>query len=146
MTERKEAVAEMEACLSKVGLGGGTVVLTRDARLSGANSDIPSKLSFNGAKCKKMFKKGSSERFDTVWKEICEAERNTTNRGQGKEDRQKMGAAFEKLQVYFTCLNLSPRQRREYKATLEKWGKAYVKAFGEGVVTHYVVSTYYTLS
>ena len=61
--------------------------VTKDAKLSGANSNIPSKLSFNGAKCKKMFKKGSSERFDTVWKETCEAERNTINRGQGKEDR-----------------------------------------------------------
>jgi hypothetical protein len=53
--QRKEAIEAMEWALSKAGLCGGAVVLQKDPKLSGENTDLPSKLSFNGSKCKKMF-------------------------------------------------------------------------------------------
>lgn len=137
--ERKEAIAHMEHVLSKVGLCAEAVVLTHDAKLSGANSDLPSKLSFNGAKCRKMFKESTNSDFDAMWKDVCEAKRNNTNLGQGKEDRQACWAAFQDLNFYFTAMALTGKQKADYKGIVERWGRAYVKAFGEGAVTHYVV-------
>lgn len=137
--ERKEAIAAMENCLSMVGLGGKAVVLKKDPKLSGSNSDLPCKLSFNGAKCRKMFKKSSWSSLSTCWKDVCEAERNITDAGQTKANRQECWIAFEHLQVYFTAMALTPQEIRAYKGKIERWGKAYVKAFGEGAVTHYVV-------
>lgn len=137
--ERKLALAAMEHCLSKAGLGGGSVVLTRDAKLSGDTADLPAKLSFNGAKCRKLFRKSSWSRFNKVWKDICEAERNNSNQGQSKQDRQAMWATFDDIQIYFTSMHLTAKKRRDYKTKIEMWGKAYLKAFGEGAVTHYIV-------
>ena len=87
-----------------------------------------------------MFGKAASSRFNAVWKDVCEAEHNNTNQGQGKKDRQEMWKAFAQIQPYFTLMHLTADQRRGYKAKLETWGRAYLKAFGEGAVTHYVVS------
>ena len=88
--QRNEAISAMEHALSKVGLAGGSVVLTKDAKLFGKNSDLPSKLSFNGNRCRKLFKPSSWSQLDNVWKDICNAERNNTNHGVAKKDRQDM--------------------------------------------------------
>lgn len=152
-TERKQAVVAMEHALSKAGLCSGAVVLTRDAKLSGQSSDLPAKISFNGAKCRKMFEASTMSNLDTAWKDICEAERNNTNQGRSKQQRQEVWKAFTELLPYFQCMTkrskkqrttsgfyLSPERRQAYKGIVETWGKAYVTAFGEGQVTHYVVS------
>jgi hypothetical protein len=145
---RKEAIAAMEWVLSKAGLCAGAVVLTKDSKLSGDSSDLPSRLSFSGAKCRKMFEPSTWSDVDAVWKDICEAERNNTNHGQSKRERQEVWAAFTDLLPYFQSMNkhrttsgifLSAEQRRTYKCKVERWGRAYVAVFGEGAVTHYVV-------
>jgi len=79
---QKQAVENMEKALSKIGVCGRFVVLTKDPKLSGANSDLPCKLSFNGSKCCKMFEPSTWSTFDAVWKDVCKAEGNNTNFGQ----------------------------------------------------------------
>lgn len=83
--KRKVAVAAIEWVLSKAGLCSGHVVLTRDLKLSGEHSDLPAKLSFNGAKCRKMFQPSTISTLDARWKDVCEAEHNNTNQGQTKQ-------------------------------------------------------------
>lgn len=140
---RREAISAMEHALSKAGVAGGSVVLTKDLRLSGKNSDLPNKLSFNGAACRRMFKPSSWSKLDQTWKDICEAERNTTNQGRAKRERQNMWVAFADLQIYFSNMQLSVTQRTEYKGKVEKWGRLFLKAFGECHITHYVVSDFF---
>ena len=71
--QRQETIEAMEWALSKAGLCGGAVVLQKDPKLSGENVDLPSRLSFNGSKCKKMFQPSSWSNYDAVWKDKCEA-------------------------------------------------------------------------
>jgi hypothetical protein len=49
------------------------VVLQKDPKLSGVNVDLPSRLSFDGSKCKKTFQPFSWSNYDAIWKDICEA-------------------------------------------------------------------------
>ena len=51
-----------------------------------------------------------------------------------------MWEAFEELQPYLTRLVLIVEQRRLRKEKLNKWDKAYLAAFIEEHVTHYIVS------
>jgi len=107
--ERKLAMAQMESCLSKVGLCASMVVLTKDAKLSGQNLSLLSKLSFNRVKCRKLFKKILGSTFTHAWKDICEAKRNNTNIGQSKVDQQNMWKAFADLQMYFSAMQLTAK-------------------------------------
>ena len=154
--ERKEAIAAMEHALSKANLYSGVVVLTHDAKLSGQSSDLPAKISFNGAKCRKMFETSTMSNFDAARKDICEAERNNSDQGRSKQQRQEVWKAFIEQLPYIQYMTkpskkqrttsgfyLSPERQQAYKGIVERWGKAYVAAFGEGHVTHYVVSLHY---
>ena len=130
-SEWKQAVADMERALSNAGLCNGAVVLQRDPKLSGTNSDLPRCLSFNGSKCRKMFQPSSMSEFDAVWKDVCEAEFNNTNGGQSKQQQLEVWLAFTELLPYFQCLikqsdretscfYLSPEQQRAYKGIVER--------------------------
>jgi len=54
----------MEHALSKASVARGLVVLTKDARLFGKNSNLPNKLSFNGDAYRRMFKPSSWSNLD----------------------------------------------------------------------------------
>jgi len=57
-----------------------------------------------------------------------------------------MWTTFADLQIYFNNMQLSTRQRSEYKGKVEKWGRLFLKAFSECHVTHYVVSEFFSPS
>lgn len=91
--------------------------------------------------------------FDAAWKDICKAEHNNTDQGRSKQQRQEVWKAFIELLPYLQCMTkrskkqritsgfyMNLEQRQAYKGIVERWGKAYLAAFGEGQVTHYVVN------
>ena len=51
-----------------------------------------------------------------------------------------MWQAFEELQPYITRLVLTAIQQSEFKERIQNWGRAFVNAFGEEHISHYMVS------
>lgn len=139
-TLQKEAIDQMQKVLSAIGAHGGNVVIFKDTDLSGKSNNVPNKPSLSGANCKKIFGPSTLEGgSDKVYKDIINATRNVVNGGESKRKQLEMWDALDDLVQYFTNLTLSREQKEAFKYKVEKWGKLYVRCFGESQVTHYMV-------
>ena len=68
------------------------------------------------------------------------SEMNNLENGQAKMKRQRVWETLEELVPYFTGLVLSSNQRSNCRVRMDAFGAAFITAFGEGHVTHYIVS------
>jgi hypothetical protein len=68
------------------------------------------------------------------------SEMNNFENGQAKMKWQRVWETLEELVPYFTGLVLSSKQRRDCRVRMDVFGVAFIAAFGEGHVTHYIVS------
>lgn len=138
---RATAIEQMEKSLSAIGAHGGNVEIRKDPKLSGSTGNVPQKPSFSGVVASRLFKPSVWSGNDKAWKDICQAESNNSGGGAHRRARAAMWQAFEEVLPYFSGLVLTAEQRVEFKVKIEIWGRAFLKAFGEEHVSHYMVSS-----
>ena len=136
---RATAIEQMEKSLSAIGAHGGNVEIKRDPKLSGNTGNVPQKPSLSGTVASRLFRPSVWSGNDKAWKDICQAENNNAGSGADRIAKYQMWQAFEDVVPYLTGLVLTAEQRMQFKQKIHKWGKAYLKAFGEEHVTHYMV-------
>lgn len=136
---RAFAIDAIEKSLSAVGVEGSNCVLKQDPRLSGKTGNVVRKPSLGGVHASKLFQPSSWSTHDRVWKDVCASESNNLENGQAKVKRRRVWETLEALQPYFTGLVLTDEQRRNCRALVDAFGKAFIAAHGEGHVTHYIV-------
>lgn len=137
---KTEAIDLMEKSLSAIGVESGNCVLKQDVKKSGKSGNVVMKPSLRGGVAIKLFGPSSWSTHTRVWKDVTMSEMNNLENGQAKIKRQRVWETLEDLVPYFTGLVLSPDQRRDCKHRMDAFGAAYINAFGEGHVTHYIVS------
>jgi len=139
---QNEAIEEMQKVLLSTGAHGGNVKIFKDEKLSGQKNNIPCKPSFNGVYATRLFKKpvleGGSE---VLYFDIVSVEKNFLDNGERKRQKLEVWNGLANLRPYFTALMLTDELKSNFKEKVEEWGRAYLVAFGEMHVTHYIVST-----
>lgn len=133
------AIENMEKTLSAAGLHGGNVRIMKDATLSGASNSVPIKPSLSGVTAARMFQPSTWSGQDRVWKDVLRSENNTLDQGRQYLDRVEMWEALEQVFPYLVGLTLNQEQISTFRPKIEKWGRLYLKCFGEDHVTHYMV-------
>lgn len=137
---KTEAIDLMEKTLSAIGVESGNCVLKQDVKKSGTTGNVVMKPSLRGGVALKLFRPSSWSTHSRVWKEVIISEMNNLENGQAKMKRQRVWETLEDLVPYFTGLVLSSEQRRNCRVRMDEFGVAFIAAFGEGHVTHYIVS------
>lgn len=137
---RAVAIESMEKSLSAIGVEGGNCQLRKDEKLSGKAGNVVMKPSLSGVVASRLFQPSSWSNQDRAWKDVVMSENNHLENGQARRNRFQVWEALEELQPYLTGLVLTAEQRGACKAKLDQFGKAFLKAFGENHVTHYMVS------
>lgn len=136
---KTEATAAIERSLSAVGIDGCNFQLKQDKKKSGKSGNVVMKPSISGSVASKLFRPSKWSTYDRVWKEVCNAEGNNQQAGGGRAKRWRVWETLEDLQPYLTGLVLTDDQRAGCRAKMDAFGKAFVAAFGETHVTHYIV-------
>lgn len=136
---RAEAMDSIEKTLSAIGVEGGNCQLKQDKKRSGKNANVVMKPSLSGKVAARLFRPSTWSTYDKVWKEVCMSEFNNLEGGQGRQNRWRVWEALEDLQPYLTGLVLTQGQRDSCRAKMDAFGKAFLAAFGETHVTHYIV-------
>jgi hypothetical protein len=127
--------------LSTVGVYGGNISIIKDQKRSGANNSVAAKPSLNGATAMKLFKESAWSGQDKAWKDVVRSENNQVANGAGYLARVEMWQALEDIIPYLTGLVLKEGQSAaDFRTKVQKWGKLFIRCFGEEHVTHYVVS------
>lgn len=129
----------MEKSLSAIGAHGGNVEIKRDPELNGTTGNVPQKPSLSGVVASRLFRPSVWSGNDKAWKDICHAENNNAECGADRIAKYEMWQAFEEVVPYLTGLVLAAEQRMQFKQKIYKWEKAYLKAFGDEHVIHYMV-------
>jgi hypothetical protein len=142
---RATAINQMEKSLSTLGAHGGNVEIKRDPKRSGNIGNVPQKPSLSGVVASRLFKPSVWSGNDKAWKDICQAENNNIGNGADRIAKASMWRAFEEVQPYFTGLLLTAEERQLFKQKIRNFGNAYLKAFGEEHVTHYMVFSLFLL-
>lgn len=143
---RATAIEQMEKSLSAIGAHGGNVEIRKDPKLSGNTGNVPQKPSLSGVVASRLFKPSVWSGNDKAWKDVCQAENNNTRGGADRIAKAAMWQAFEEVLPYLTGLVLKAEQRLQFKQKIKHWGRAYLKAFGEEHVSHYMVRSLIRLS
>lgn len=138
---RAEATDLMEKTLSAIGVESGNCVLKQDVKKSGKSGNVVMKPSLRGGVAIKLFRPSSWSNHSRVWKAVIMSEMNNLESGRAKMKRQRVWETLEELLPYFTGLVLSTDQRRDCRVRMDAFGEAFIAAFGEGHVTHYIVSS-----
>ena len=139
LERRAQAIESIEKSLSAIGVEHGNCQLKQDLKKSGKNAIVVLKPSLSGRVACKLFQGSTWSGFDKVWKEVCVAESNCLDQGNGRKKRWTVWETLEDLQPYLTGLVLTQGQRDSCREKMDAFGKAFLEAFGETHVTHYIV-------
>ena len=139
---RQETIRELEEVLSRVGLHGGAMTLTKDRKASGSTQDNPQKICMGGAKARHLIsnhtKLASHTNFE-LWKKICD---NTTYKGSDANLGIKRARIWDSLDSMIKLLekaSLASTEVEELKEKLNLFTYQMVDAWGETHITHYMV-------
>jgi hypothetical protein len=89
----------------------------------------------------KLFKESAWSGQDKAWKDVVRSENNQVANGARYLARVEMWQALEDIIPYLTGLVLKEGQlAANFRTKVQKWGKLFIRCFGEEHVTYYVVS------
>ena len=107
---------------------------------------MPQKPSLSGVVANRLFNPSVWSCNDKAWKDVCQAENNNTCGGADRIANAAMWQAFEEVLPYLIGFLLTAEQQLYFKQKIEHWRKAYLKAFGEEHVFHYMICSLIRLS
>ena len=137
---KSEAIERIEKYLSAIGVEKGNCVLKQDMKRSGKTRNVVTKPSLSGTVASKLFEDSPWSNLDKAWKDVCMSELNNLEGGAARVKRWRVWETLEDLLPYFRGLVLSDEQRRCCRPRMDAFGRAFIAAFGETHVTHYIVS------
>ena len=138
------SIEAMEKSLSAIGVDSGNFVMKQDVKKSGKTGNVVMKPNLRGGVAVKLFQDSSWSLHNRVWKDVCSSESNNLEMGQAKVKRLRIWETLEDLLPYLTGLVLSPLLRHACRARMNAFGAAFIAAFGESHVTHYIVRHFST--
>ena len=139
---RQEAIRALESVLSRVGLHGGAVTLTKDQKTSGSTQNNPQKICMGGAKARHLLSNHSESASHTefeLWKKICDI---TTYKGNDANLGIKRARVWESLDSMINLLekaSLTSIEVEQLKEKINLFTYQMVDAWGETHITHYMV-------
>lgn len=139
-----EAIGIIEAILNSIGCHGGNVSIMGEVDNM---HEVPQKVSMNGVKARRFLKKpamrkGRGEEGATweLWKALCKCTTDEDSNPVLVNLRRQVWHYFEQVVQIMWKPQTTSEQQNLFKDHISNFTKAFVQAWGESNITHYMVS------
>ena len=151
--KRKEAVQSLEAVLSKIGLHGGDVHITKDIKKSTNGKKVHIKPSIGGVKARRFLsrpqnttrKQGRQSQYVSrikynVWKQVHNAVKDHQADGMARDVKAEVWKSLDKLFLYCDKVSWNKSDQQAFEQEVKNFGKAMKEAWTICQITHYMVT------
>ena len=139
-----EAIGTIEGILNSIGCHGGNVSIMGEVENM---HEVPQKVSMNGVKARRFLKKpemrkekGEDGASWELWKALCQCTTDKDSNPVLVNTRKQVWHHFEQVVQFMWKPQTTSEQQNLFKTQVSNFTKAFVQAWGESNITHYMVN------